>query len=210
MQAIVPAQRRSRSPPMQTLTTPCRATSAAAAPISAFVRPSKLPRRDAHERHRQCQPTRIPARRAFHWRLRSLRAIRSRRSLGRRSTGTLTSISRFSIPACTSESIPTERSTSSRIALRWEPRSRTSLPLVLADELDADWSRVKVRAGDRRSALRLAGYRRLPLHPRILSTHAGGRRHRAPHADPRGRATVGRAGSGVHDGPARRGSQSQR
>jgi len=36
------------------------------------------------------------------------------------------------------------RSTSSRIAPRWARVIRTSLPLVVADELDADWKRVKI------------------------------------------------------------------
>ena len=39
---------------------------------------------------------------------------------------------------------PTARSPSSRIAPRWAPASRTSMPMVVADELEADWARVKV------------------------------------------------------------------
>jgi isoquinoline 1-oxidoreductase beta subunit len=44
--------------------------------------------------------------------------------------------------------------------------SRTSVPLILADELDADWKRVKTRTGDRRQAIRRSGHRRIAFHPR--------------------------------------------
>ena len=40
---------------------------------------------------------------------------------------------------------PTASSRSSPTAPRWAPGSRTSLPMVVADELEADWSRVRVK-----------------------------------------------------------------
>ena len=45
---------------------------------------------------------------------------------------------------------------------------RTSLPLVAADELDADWSRVPHRAGRRRHALRRSEHRRIAIDSRLL------------------------------------------
>ena len=71
---------------------------------------------------------------------------------------------------------------------------RTSLPLVAADELDADWSRVPHRAGHRRRALRRSEHRRLAIDPRLLRRVPARRRVRAVDAGERRGGAVERAG----------------
>ncbi len=80
---------------------------------------------------------------------------------------------------------------------------RTSLPLVAADELDADWSRVPHRAGHRRHALRRPEHRRLAIDPRFLRRVPPRRRLGAVDAGQRGGRAVERAGVGVHGGESR-------
>ena len=82
--------------------------------------------------------------------------------------------------------------------------SRTSVPSDSGRRTGCRLEARETRAGHRRRALRLAKYRRLPLHPRILRAHAPGRRNRAHDAHASRRQPMGRSGVGVQSRPAHR------
>ena len=125
-----------------------------AARISASVRPSRAPRESGHERlraspghrHHQRQPPALPRRDVLGRRLRGRRALRAGRSSRRRRASAPPPTTPRSIPASTWASIPTARCTSSHRS-EMGTGIRTSLPMVAADELDADWARVKIVQG---------------------------------------------------------------
>ena len=146
------------------------------------------------------QPAPVPRRRLLGRRLRP-RARRScptiRVGAGRRLPHA-GGLARRSTRASISASSPTARSSSSRTAPRWAPASGRSLPLVAADELDADWSRVTHRAGHRRPALRRPEHRRLAFDPRLLRRVPPCRRLGAVDARERGGGAVERARVRVH------------
>ena len=81
-------------------------------------------------------------------------------------------------------SIPTARSTSLLTARRWAPASAPRSRWWSADELDADWKRVKIEQAHRRSTLRRAKHRRLASPSAIsIDVMRTGGRHRASDAD---------------------------
>ena len=74
--------------------------------------------------------------------------------------------------------------------------SRTTLPMVIADEMEADWARVKiVQAAGRRAEIRQPGHRRLALRAPPHPADAPDRRHGPVHAGAgRGRGVGRRPG----------------
>ena len=98
------------------------------------------------------------------------------------------------IPASSWESIPD--GTVYIVAHRSEmgTTSRTSVPMILADELDADWKRVKLEQalGDERyGSQNTDGSHSIR---EFLRAHAPGRRHRANDAHASSRQTMGSSG----------------
>ena len=91
---------------------------------------------------------------------------------------------------------------------------RTSLPMVAADELDADWARVKIAQGIGDAAVRRPEHGRIEVHSRLLRRVPSGRRIGARDARPGRRRAVAGAGAecetGLHEvvhkpsGPPRR------
>ena len=72
---------------------------------------------------------------------------------------------------------------------------RTGVPLIVADELEADWAtRARGAGARRRAALRQPGHRRLAHHAPLLHADAPLRRRRAADARSRRRRALGRAG----------------
>lgn len=59
---------------------------------------------------------------------------------------------------------------------------RTSLPMVVADELGADWARVRVEQAIGDEKYGSQEYRRLPVYPRLLCHHARNRRNSSANA----------------------------
>ena len=192
------AERARRIRPIRTSTAPWRATSAAAAPISASAPPSRprRRRRPGMSRHRKRQPPPVPRRPVLDRRLRARRAGAARVRVGagpgrvrtqRRVGAALNPSVYLGIEPDGTVFIVTHRS-------EMGTGIRTTLPLVAADELDADWSRVPHRAGHRRPALRRPEHRRLALDSRLLRRVPPRRRLGADDAGERGRGAVERAG----------------
>ncbi len=108
---------------------------------------------------------------------------------------------------CTWASIPTALCISLRIAPRWAPRAGPRVPLILAEELDADWKRVKLEQaiGDERY-----GDQNTDGSHSVRSFYDVMRQGGASGAldvGPGRGAEVGRARRGVHDGAACGGAQ---
>jgi len=81
--------------------------------------------------------------------------------------------------------------------------SRTTLPLIVADELDADWKRVKIEQAAWRQPIRRPKYGRIPLNTLVLRRYACGGSNCAIYADSSGGSAVGSFGSGVRNRLAR-------
>ena len=151
--------------------------------------------RSGHERHRERQPPPVPRRRLRDRRVRrsprrycpSPRGRRGARSAPQRRGAPLNPSVYLGIEPDGTVFIVTHRS-------EMGTGIRTSLPLVAADELDADWSRVTHRAGHRRSALRRSEHRRFAFDSRLLRRVPPRGRDRALDARERGGGAVERAG----------------
>ena len=197
------------------------ATSAGAARISAFARPSRARRRDGHERlrariaghrHRQRQPPALPRRRVLGRRLRRRRPLRAgvaararqrRRVPHRRRQG-----------RAQSERLSRHRSRRHGAHRHAPLRDGDRHPHVAADGRRRRARRRlgarQDRAGHRRRALRRPEHRRLEVDPRLLRCLPPGRGLGARDADPgRGGAVAG-AGRRVRDRPARGRPQGER
>ncbi len=141
-------------PRIRKLTTPWRATSAAVEPTSEFVRRSSWRRGRSHESNRECEPSEIPQRSLWGGSAYPRGSVHPADARCMDTpTGGQTDADRATFHPNLFVGIQQD-GTVYIVAHRSEMGTtiRTSLPLVLADELDADWKRVKIdqAIGDKR------------------------------------------------------------
>ena len=141
MQAIAFLEPEPQSQRSRRSTRPCLAISAAAEPTSAFEQRFIRLQRRWHEQYPECQPARI-----YSGCLCDGDVCAGRAPCPSNHSGLMTPVvrRRFFNRTCSSKS-PSDGSVTI-VAHRSEMGcgSRTALPLVVADELDADWSKVKI------------------------------------------------------------------